>query len=350
MGILQWWTAEVYNPLSGSCRTREEAAPTRNNPRGAARNPKENFPFLVRGCSFLEKGQGIPRTNFPVERREKFSLPIWNLGLEKSRGKENAMNKTKNWIATASLLLATMLLSGALVVSQVAPAFANDKQEAAQLVEKSRLTLDSFMNDNNMGAFRDLLPKAEGVLISPQLLKGAFIVGAAGGNAVFLARDKKNGQWSEPAFYTIGEASFGLQIGGEASEVILLAMTDRGVNALLGNSVKLGGDIGLAAGPVGMGAAAATANLSADILSFSRSKGLYGGVSLDGAVVAVRGALNDAYYGKKGVSPTDILVRHDVTNSQAMGLREDVAKSAARKSAAKEEIHPVAMSWKLHRG
>ena len=246
----------------------------------------------------------------------------------------NRMNS--NWRGTSWWLVVTIFLTATLVVSQAVPAPADDKQEATQLVEKARLTLDSFMKDNNMGAFRDLLKKSDGVLISPQLLKGAFIVGASGGNAVFLARDKKTGQWSEPAFYTIGEASFGLQIGGEASEVILLAMTDRGVKSLLTNSAKLGADVGIAAGPVGMGAAAATANLSADILSFSRSKGLYGGVALDGAVVAVRGALNDAYYGKKGVSPTDILVRHDVTNSQAMGLIEDVTKSAAQKSASLE--------------
>lgn len=232
----------------------------------------------------------------------------------------------------------TIFLTAALVVFQAVPASANDKreQEAMQLVEKSRLTLDSFMSDNNMGAFRDLLKRADGIFIAPQVLKGAFIVGASGGSGVFLIRDKKTGQWSEPAFYTVGEASFGLQIGGEASEVILLAMTDRGVRSLLANSVKLGGDVGIAAGPFGMGAAAATANLSADILSFSRSKGLYGGISLDGAVVAVRGALNDAYYGKKGLSPTDILVRNHVTNSQAISLVEDVTKSAAQKSASVE--------------
>jgi SH3 domain-containing YSC84-like protein 1 len=237
-----------------------------------------------------------------------------------------------NWTAVAWLFAGIVFLTAALVVFQAVPASANDRQEARQLVEKSRLTLNSFMNDNNMEAFRDLLKKADGVLISPQLLKGAFIVGASGGNAVFLARDKKTGQWSEPAFYTIGGASYGLQIGGEASEVILLAMTDRGVMSLLGNSVKLGGDVGVAAGPVGMGAAAATANLSADILSFSRSKGLYAGISLDGAVVAVRGALNDAYYGKKGVLPKDILVRHNMANPQAAALVADVSRSAAQKS------------------
>ena len=231
------------------------------------------------------------------------------------------------------LLVGAIFLTAAVVVFQV-PAFAaSDKQEAGQLVEKARLTLDSFVSDNNMGAFRDLLQRADGVFIAPQVLKGAFFVGASGGSGVFLVRDKKTGQWSEPAFYTIGGASFGLQIGGEASEVILLAMTDRGVRSLLANSVKLGGDVGIAAGPVGMGAAAATANLSADILSFARSKGLYGGISLEGAVVAVRGALNNAYYGKEGLSPTDILVRKDVANSQAMGLIEDVTKSAAQKSA-----------------
>ena len=241
------------------------------------------------------------------------------------------------------MFVMTVLVASALVLAPVLSAYANDQQEATQIVDKARLALNSFMSDGNMGAFRDLLKKAQGVMIAPELLKGAFIVGVSGGNAVWLTRDKKTGQWSEPAFYTIGGASFGLQIGGEASEVILLAMTDRGVTALLGNSIKLGGDIGVAAGPVGLGAAASTANLSADILSFSRSKGLYGGISLDGAVVAVRSALNEAYYGKK-VSPTDILVRHTVTNPQAGRLIEDVSKSAAQKSAAKDEIIPIAQS------
>ena len=245
------------------------------------------------------------------------------------------MNKTRSLITTVGMISVPVLMAITLVASQVAPAMAEDKQEATQLVEKARLTLDNFMKDKNMGAFRDLLKKADGVVIAPELLKGAFIVGVSGGNAVFLVRDKKTGEWSEPAFYTIGEASFGLQIGGEASEVVLLAMTERGVKSLLANSVKLGGDVGIAAGPIGMGAAAATANLSGDILSFSRSKGLYGGISLDGAVVAVRSGLNDAYYSKQ-VSPTDILIRRDVRNPQAMSLIEDLSRSAAQKSASLE--------------
>ena len=142
--------------------------------------------------------------------------------------------------------------------------------------------------------------------------------------------DEKAGLWSGPAFYTVGGASFGLQIGGEASEVILLAMTQRGVSSFLSNSLKLGADVGLAAGPIGAGASAASANLSADILSFSRSKGLYGGISLDGAVVATRGDWNDTYYGKR-VNATDILIRRAVTNPDSEKLIKAVERATKRK-------------------
>ena len=161
------------------------------------------------------------------------------------------------------------------------------------------------------------------------MLKGAFVIGASGGTGVFLVREE-GGKWTNPAFYTIGSVSFGFQIGGQASEVILLAMTDRGVTTLLQSSVKLGADVGIAAGPYGAGAQAATANISADILAFSRSKGLYGGISLDGAVVDVRDSLNKAYYDKP-VTPTEILVKHSVSNSHADKLRASVAKISSGK-------------------
>ncbi len=204
---------------------------------------------------------------------------------------------------------------------------ADDKTQARHLVEKARMTLESFANAPEMGALRDLLKSARGVFISPQILRGAFIIGASGGSGVFLVRDKHKGDWTGPAFYTIGEASFGLQIGGDASEVVLVAMTERGVNALLSSSVKLGADVGVAVGPVGAGAEASTANLSADIISFSRSKGLYGGISLEGAVIAVRESLNTAYYGRN-VSPSDILIARVVGSSHSILLRSELAKLA----------------------
>jgi lipid-binding SYLF domain-containing protein len=206
---------------------------------------------------------------------------------------------------------------------------ADDAQEAEQLVEKSRLTFESFLTDSNLGAFKDLLKQGRGLFLAPAVLRGAFFIGAAGGSGVFLARDEKSSRWSNPAFYTLGELSFGLQAGGESSEVALVAMTERGVSAMLSTNIKLGVDASIAAGPFGIGASAATANTSVDLLSFSRAKGLYGGISLQGAAVAVRGSLNRAFYGRD-VTTTDILIRQEVSNPKAAPLVQAVAQAAAR--------------------
>ena len=208
-----------------------------------------------------------------------------------------------------------------------ARAWADDVQDARQLVEKARLTVEEFQTDGSMGTLRDLAKKAKGMLIMPEMLRAAFLVGASGGSGVLVARDEKTGQWRGPAFYTLGGASFGFQAGADAAEVIILAMTERGVTKLLSPQVKLGADVSVAAGPVGAGAAAATAGLSADLLSFSMAKGLYGGFSVDGSVAGVRTALNHAYYGK-AASPTDILVKGAVKNAQANALIGAVAKLA----------------------
>jgi lipid-binding SYLF domain-containing protein len=235
--------------------------------------------------------------------------------------------KCGNWIVRG-------LLMGALLFAfsgMTSPVCANDADDSTQLVDKARMTFENFVKAQEMEAFRNLLKDARGVFIAPQILKGAFVVGISGGNGVFVARDRKTGTWAGPAFYTIGEASFGFQAGGEASEVILLAMTDRGVTALLGNSAKLGGDVGVAVGPVGMGAAASTANLSADIVSFASSKGLFAGIAVDGAMVKVRNGLNQAYYHKKKITPTDILIRRTVRNPQADTLTTTVAGAVGGK-------------------
>jgi len=235
-------------------------------------------------------------------------------------------------VSKLSLMVAAITIAVGFNLPSVTPAFADNASDAKQLVEKSKLTFDRFVAMNEMSAFRDLLKKAKGVFISPQVLEGAFIFGLSGGSGVLVARDPGTGSWNGPAFYTVGEASFGLQAGGKASEVIMLAMTERGVNALLSPSVKLGADIGVAAGPVGAGASAATANISADILTFALSQGLYAGISLEGAVVAVRDDWNGAYYSKPGVTPTDILVRKDVSNPGSAKLIAAVSKAAGGKS------------------
>ena len=223
--------------------------------------------------------------------------------------------------AVVSVLGIASVVVGAVGVS------ADVALETRQLVEKATLAVENLAADANMAPFRDLAKRAKGVFIAPQLLKAAFVVGASGGSGVLVVRDEKTGKWNGPAFYTLGAASFGLQIGAEASEVAVLALTERGVTAMLQPSVKLGADASVAIGPAGAGVSGATANLSADLVAFSRSKGLYGGISLEGAVLAVRNEWNSGYYGK-AVTPTDILVRGEVSNPEAAGLIAAVTKLA----------------------
>ena len=201
--------------------------------------------------------------------------------------------------------------------------------DAAALVERARLTVEHFAGDPQFGAdFRRLAPRARGIFVAPYVYRGAFVFGAAGGNGLLMARDARTGAWNGPAFYTLGELSVGVQAGADWSEVVLLAMTDRGVKAMLAPSAKLGGEIGITAGPVGGAAAAATMNISADIVSYARAKGLYLGLSLDGAVVGVRHALNRAYYAREDVTPAGILVEGQPKNPQAEPLAAVITQVA----------------------
>ena len=233
----------------------------------------------------------------------------------------------KTWSPAVKAVVCTLGIVS--VVVGALGAWADAALDTAQLVEKSKIAVESLAADPNLAAFHDLAKRAKGVFIAPELLKAAFVVGASGGSGVLVVRDEKTGKWHGPAFYTLGAASFGLQIGGEASEVAVLAMTERGVTAMLQPSVKLGADASVAAGPVGLGASGATANISADLVSFSHSKGLYGGISLEGAVLAVRNEWNNTYYGKT-VTPTDILVHGEATRPGAAGLIAAVGKLAGR--------------------
>lgn len=203
--------------------------------------------------------------------------------------------------------------------------WASDADAAEALVTKARLALENFRRDPEMAALRRLAYKARGMLIMPQVVKGGFIIGGSGGNGVLMAREGLDQPWRGPAFYTVGGISFGLQIGAEFSEVMILAMTNRGMTTMLSTSVKLGADANIAVGPVGAGAEAATAGLSADLLVFSRSQGLYGGISLQGAVMSTRDKLNQAFYGRP-VSTTDILIRGTAVSDKANGLLMSVSQ------------------------
>jgi lipid-binding SYLF domain-containing protein len=205
------------------------------------------------------------------------------------------------------------------------PAVAQSDQQ--KLLAASDTALSNFMRDPEMKWLQQNFGRAKAVLIAPEIVKAGFIFGGSGGRAVLFARDAKSGQWLGPSFYNMATASVGFQAGVSVSENITLVMTDKGFNSLLATSVKLGGDASVAAGPVGAGA---KSDVVADLISFSRAKGVYGGLNLDGTVVTAADDWNQAFYGKK-VLPPDILVRGDVKNAQGDKLRGNIAKAAGSK-------------------
>jgi lipid-binding SYLF domain-containing protein len=192
------------------------------------------------------------------------------------------------------------------------------------LISKAEATLNDFQGDPQMYWIRDHIRDAKGVIIAPEIRKAGFVLGGSGGRAVLLARDPDTGNFSGPAFYTIASASIGFQAGIEKSEVVMLVMTDKALDRLLSSQLKLGGEASIAAGPVGEGAAS---SITSDIVAFSRSKGIYGGVNLEGTVVKVNDEWNKHYYGR-AVMPTDILVRHSVSNPKAERLLQKISQAA----------------------
>lgn len=209
-----------------------------------------------------------------------------------------------------SLMMTVFLLAGCKSAGEFG-------SETEQLVEHSRITFQSMMSDSQYPGLVDLASRAKAIIIVPSLIRAAFFVGGRGGNAVMLVRDAHGG-WSPPAFYTVGGLSFGLQFGGNTSEIVIAVMTEKGLNAVLDRQVTLGGDAGIAVGELGKGVNAATGlGLKSDMYAFARSEGLYVGFSLEGSVIAPRHTWNREFYGRN-VTPRQILVtRETMTQSPA---------------------------------
>jgi len=149
---------------------------------------------------------------------------------------------------------------------------------------------------------QDLLDKADCVVVFPSVLKAAFIVGGSYGRGAMSCRKGENfrGPWGAPTMMALEGGSFGFQIGGEATDFVLLVMNDRGASGILASKVKLGGDASVAAGPVGRDASADTdATLRAEILSYSRARGLFAGVSLEGSTIRPDNGDNRRVYGRE---------------------------------------------------
>jgi lipid-binding SYLF domain-containing protein len=216
----------------------------------------------------------------------------------------------------ALIFLLTVLLSELCVAGAAGPA------EQQQLIADATATFERFLQNPGIAFwYRTQGKNIKAVFIVPRFLRGAFLVGAAGGKGVLLARDFVHGGFSPPAFYNMSVASVGAQAGFDSSEVILIVQTFSGLERFYGlGTVKLGLDAGLTMGTLGEGG-----TMGLDIVTFAWSKGLFGGMSLDGLAIAASDSANEAYYGAP-VKPEQILSNGTVNNPDADQLRALVGR------------------------
>ena len=205
-----------------------------------------------------------------------------------------------------------------------APVQAQSPQQT--LVNSANTTLNNFLRDPDMTWLQNNIGRARAVLIAPSIAKAGFIFGGSGGRAVLVAHEGPQGKWLGPAFYTMATASVGFQAGVSVSENVTLVMTEKGFNSLLTNNVRVGADASVAAGPVGAGA---RSDVVADLITFSRARGVFGGLNLDGTVIAPSNDWNNAFFGKT-VTPPDILIRGTVRNKKADPLLAQVTKATKK--------------------
>ncbi|HKW53928.1 MAG TPA: lipid-binding SYLF domain-containing protein [Stellaceae bacterium] len=208
---------------------------------------------------------------------------------------------------------------------QTAPARAAETSEQQKVVDAARTALEQLRTDNAMGeSARNLIHKARAVMIVPRLVKAGFFLGGHGGSGVLLGRSSAG--WSSPCFYGMGGGSIGLQIGGEVSRVVLIIMSDKALDAVMKDEFKVGAAAGITVVTLGAsGEASTTANAGADIYAVAQSKGFYGGIALEGAIMSPRDSWNKEYY-RRDVTVQDIVVRNSVGNPGAAALRSALAK------------------------
>jgi SH3 domain-containing YSC84-like protein 1 len=205
-----------------------------------------------------------------------------------------------------------MLLTLLLACAFLPLAFADNQKEQNRVKESGEVLKEVLNIPDDIP--QDLLNKAECLVILPSVKKGAFIVGGSFGRGVMMCRRGKHytGLWGPPAMYALEGVNIGFQVGGEATDFVLLVMNPRGARSLLSSKVKLGADASAAAGPKGRSGEAGTdVVMNAEILSYSRARGLFAGISLEGSTLRSDGGANKKLYGQK-VSAKDIIGRRKV--------------------------------------
>ena len=193
-----------------------------------------------------------------------------------------------------------------------ANAHAADETSQQELLKDARFVVEEIMSAPDLGIPSGLMSRAQAVIIFPGMLKGGFFVGARYGKGVATVRDSKTGDWGTPSFMTTLGGSFGFQFGAQSVDLILIVMTEKGLKGLLNNNFTLGGDMSLAAGPVGRYAEMGVdILLQGDTYSYSRSKGIFAGVSLKGTIIKQNVSYNEAHY-KADLTPEEIMIEGKV--------------------------------------
>ncbi len=227
--------------------------------------------------------------------------------------------RTRALAATLALAIVPMWLSGC----------STGPGGEQTLVDRAALTVQEMTSQTISDSPQAMLRKAKAAMICPRVFKAGFFFGGEGGNCVLLAR-AGNGTWSYPAFYTIGSGSFGLQIGIQDSQVIIMVMTEKGLTALMDSQVKLGADAGLAIATLGGGVQGSTTTaVGADIVAFAQARGLYGGISLEGSLMSTDTRANQGYYGQP-YAARQIVVSMQGSNPGADPLREVLTRNGGR--------------------
>lgn len=207
----------------------------------------------------------------------------------------------------------------------IIPVLAHAQTEQQQLVDRASLAAQDLLNERTGHDAQFVLRRARAVVICPRVLKAGFLFGGQGGDCVLVARDAA-GSWSSPAFYGLGGASFGFQAGLEDAEVMLLIMNDRGLRAIMDTQLKLGANAALTFIDLGGGVEGATTTaLTADIVGFSRARGLYAGITLGGSLLSTKSVWNQIYYGRPVGTP-QIVISMEANNPGADPLREILSR------------------------
>ncbi|MBS1822910.1 MAG: lipid-binding SYLF domain-containing protein [Acidobacteria bacterium] len=208
-----------------------------------------------------------------------------------------------------------------------APVVAQQKEN--DRIKESGLVLKDIIEMPDKGIPHDLLDKSSCVIVFPSVKKAAFVVGGSYGRGIITCRTGKNysGPWSAPAMFALEGASFGFQIGGQATDFVLLVMNDKGARSVMSSKVKIGADASAAAGPVGRNASAETdIVMKAEILSWSRAQGLFAGISLSGSTLRSDDGANKSLYGKD-LTAQQIVFGHAVkAPASARGLLAELTK------------------------